>query len=358
MDTKEGMKDFSEKLIHWYELNKRDLPWRNTKDPYYIWLSEIILQQTRVLQGLPYYEKFTSNFPTIQHLASASEDHVLSLWEGLGYYSRARNLHHTAKNIHLNLKGEFPITYDEIIKLKGIGPYTAAAIASFAFNEVKPVLDGNVARVISRIFGVFGPGDTNDFKKQIEKYTNELIDPNRPASFNQAIMEFGATFCTPANPPCEECIFKTRCFAYQKGMVTELPEKKKKLKRRERFLEYFILEFDKKIFLKKRNQNEIWEGLYEPVLIEADKKQVEKVFMKEVVLKKIIGHKSAIQNMSITEYQKHVLSHQDLYVRFWHLALSTLPEQEYIKEYKLIEVSQLTQYGMPIVIKKHLSSIF
>lgn len=348
------MKTFSSKLLSWYEIHKRDLPWRNTNDPYKIWLSEIILQQTRVAQGLPYYEKFTQNYPTVQDLANSPEDKVLHLWEGLGYYSRARNLHYTAKKITSEFKGIFPKSYDEIIQLKGIGPYTAAAISSFAFNEVKPVIDGNVARVISRIFGVLGPGDSTEFKKQVNNWVNQLIDPHNPAGFNQAIMEFGAIQCTPAQPLCDNCIFKQDCFAFQTEMVESLPEKKKKIKRRNRYFEYIFFEYQDLVFLKKRDEKDIWGGLYEPVLIEKEDKSNENEQVKEI-LSRFNLKKNQVTELKIEDYKKHILSHQDLYIRFWYIKLKQLPT---ISNYEPISIRELNKLGMPIVIKNFITKIF
>ena len=219
---------FSEKLIVWYKQNERDLPWRKTTDPYKIWLSEIILQQTRVAQGLNYYNKFLNKHPTIQSLAESSEKNILNLWQGLGYYSRARNLHFTAKYISKELNGKFPTKYQDILNLKGVGEYTAAAIASFSYQEVYPVIDGNVYRVLSRIFGVESAIDSTSGKKIFKKLATELIDNKNPDTYNQAIMEFGALQCKPKNPNCEDCPFLLECFAYKNKQITELPKKDKK----------------------------------------------------------------------------------------------------------------------------------
>ena len=216
------MKQFQVSLVRWYDEKKRNLPWRKTNDPYLIWLSEVILQQTRVDQGLAYYLNFQRSFPTIKNLAEASEMEVLNLWKGLGYYSRARNLHKTAKIVVENYQGNFPSTYDEILKLKGVGPYTAAAISSFAFNEPKAVLDGNVFRVLSRLFGIATPIDSNQGKKEYQALAEELLDKENPAKYNQAIMEFGAMQCVPANPKCDICPLDFMCEAKAKKSVKKL----------------------------------------------------------------------------------------------------------------------------------------
>jgi A/G-specific adenine glycosylase len=228
--------NFSKTIIRWYNKNKRDLPWRHTKDPYKIWLSEIILQQTRVQQGLPYYETFVKKFPTVHHLAKANEDVVMKTWQGLGYYSRARNLHYSAKFISKNLKGKFPNNFEEIKKLKGIGDYTAGAIASFAFNKPYPVVDGNVFRVLSRYFGIKTPIDSAKGKNEFVEKATLLLDKKNPGTFNQAIMEFGAMKCVPQNPDCGKCPLKNGCEALANDTVSALPFKSKKNKIRTRYL--------------------------------------------------------------------------------------------------------------------------
>ena len=224
------MTDFNLLITNWYRQNKRDLPWRLTTDPYKIWLSEIILQQTRVDQGLSYYLKFVKEFPTIQALANASEQQVLALWQGLGYYSRARNLHFTAKTISNELNGKFPNSFTSLKKLKGIGDYTAAAIASFSYNEITPVVDGNVYRVLSRVFNIATPIDSSQGKKLFYELAGELISKENPGEFNQSIMEFGALWCKPQNPKCEDCPLQENCLAFENDTVKLLPVKDKKIK--------------------------------------------------------------------------------------------------------------------------------
>ena len=257
------MAKFSSSIISWYNDNKRDLPWRQTEDPYKIWLSEIILQQTRVEQGSSYYDALISKYPTITSLADANADDVLRLWQGLGYYSRARNLHAAAKYVKNELNGVFPNTYDEIIKLKGVGDYTASAISSFAFKEVKPVLDGNVFRVIARHFGIFSDIAKAGSKKDFKKVLFEIIDSKRPDTFNQAIMEFGALQCSPKKPNCLFCPLNHSCYAYSHDKQGELPIKIKKIKRKSRYFNYIIIKCKDKIALHKRSSGDIWEGLYE-----------------------------------------------------------------------------------------------
>ena len=309
---------FSNSLIHWYLKNKRDLPWRNTHNPYNIWLSEIMLQQTRVAQGLPYYLDFISTFPTVFDLANAPEEKVLKHWQGLGYYSRARNLHYTAQYVAFELKGEFPNNYKELIKLKGIGEYTAAAIASFSFNEVVPVVDGNVFRVLSRYFDIETDISLASAKKEFSDLALELMSKKEPATFNQAIMEFGALQCVPKNPDCQNCIFNSSCAALQKKKVQALPVKLKKIKISYRFFNYLVFEDDKlKTLIQKRDQKGIWQNLYEFPLIESEKEMdldavSELIFNKYHSEFKIIG----ISN-SNAQGQIHKLSHQHLNINFW-----------------------------------------
>lgn len=245
--------DFSTQIIEWYRTNKRDLPWRKTKNPYQIWLSEIILQQTRVEQGLSYYLKFIEKYPSIKDLANAPQDEVLKLWQGLGYYSRARNLHYTSKVITDKYKGEFPATYKEILDLKGIGEYTAAAISSFSFNLPYPVIDGNVYRVLSRVFDIDTPIDSTLGKKEFKELAYELINKNNPSEYNQAIMEFGALYCKPQSPDCENCIFTSTCLAFKTKKINELPVKSKKLKQKNRYFNYLVFIDEDYTYLKKEN---------------------------------------------------------------------------------------------------------
>jgi A/G-specific adenine glycosylase len=312
---------FSNPLLSWYLQYKRDLPWRNTTNPYLIWMSEIMLQQTKVAQGLPYYERFVEAFPTVFDLANATEETVLKLWQGLGYYSRARNLHQTAKYIAINLQGNFPNSYAEIIKLKGVGEYTAAAIASFAFDEVVPVVDGNVFRVLSRYFGVETDIASAKAKKEFTELAATLIPTNNSAMFNQAIMEFGALQCVPKNPNCHECIFNSSCFALQNGTVAMLPVKSKKTKVTNRFFNYLVFkDLDNKTILNKRTEKGIWHNLYEFPNIETK----EEIDIETAVA--LIN--SSFNNLSITKVQVfnsetivHKLSHQKLYITFYKVTV-------------------------------------
>jgi A/G-specific adenine glycosylase len=264
------MVHFQRELINWYQENKRDLPWRKTSDPYKVWLSEVILQQTRVVQGRAYYEKFVSSYPTVNHLASATEEQVLNLWKGLGYYSRARNLHKTAIQVVSGFGGVFPKNYEGLLTLTGIGPYTAAAISSFCFDEPRAVLDGNVFRVLSRLHNIATPINTTSGFKEFSGLAAALLKSKDPATYNQAIMEFGALQCTPKAPKCEICCFNVECLSLKEGVVKERPKKLKKTKTKTRFLLFTVL-YDnehKTVFLRKRTEKDIWQNFYDFKLTE------------------------------------------------------------------------------------------
>ncbi|MEQ8519475.1 MAG: A/G-specific adenine glycosylase [Cytophagales bacterium] len=304
----------SKDLQKWYLKNKRELPWRDTKDPYKIWLSEIILQQTQVVQGLPYYLKFVEKYPQIEDLANAPEAQLLRDWQGLGYYSRARNLLHSAQIICNEMEGIFPKRYDEIIKLKGVGKYTAAAIASFAFKESKAVVDGNVIRVIARLFAIKDAVDQMPGMRKIENLADELIDSKRPDLHNQAMMELGAMICTPKNPNCEACPFQNNCEAYNLKNQGELPVKSKKIKIRNRYFYYLVIISKDHILMKKRVEKDIWQNLYDFPLIEFKKEVNENSFLKNKRLDKLI--KAGFDIREISPFQKHLLSHQSIWAKF------------------------------------------
>ena len=347
--------DFANVLIAWYLTNKRDLPWRNTKDPYKIWLSEIILQQTRVAQGLPYYLAFVEKFPTIDKLALAEENEVLRLWQGLGYYSRARNLHACAKFIHHQLNNKFPRSYRELLTLKGIGPYTAAAIASFAYKEPEAVVDGNVMRVITRFFGMYDDISDNSTQSKIREICNRLISTENPDLFNQAIMEFGALHCKPSQPMCGECPFAGGCIAYANQSQKELPFKRAKIKARTRFFHYLIWQQESLIYMKKRAKGDIWEGLFDLPMIET-KERIDFDSLKIYINNSEIFKNYVIFRTEIPE-MKHILSHQVIYAKFF-LAEIKLKEQvlEEPKEeegfYSLKEIEALPK---PVLITNFLN---
>lgn len=335
---------FYKLLIKWYLQNKRDLPWRNTTDSYPIWLSEIMLQQTRVAQGTPYFLSFIKAFPTVFDLANADEEQVLKLWQGLGYYSRARNLHKTAQFIANELNGVFPEKYVDLLKLKGVGEYTAAAIASFSYNEAVPVVDGNVFRVLSRYFDVETDIAVASAKKEFAALAYELMPKDNPAIFNQAIMEFGALQCVPKSPDCTVCVFNDSCAALQKKKVDVLPVKSKKLKVTIRYFNYLVVEDNLgNTILQKRTAKGIWHNLYEFPLLETDAEKnfdfissyIKDEFFKEY---SIIGIEEWNPKSII-----HKLSHQHLYIKFWKIK---------IKENVLngINAQDVKTYPFPIVI--------
>ncbi|MDQ3193350.1 MAG: A/G-specific adenine glycosylase [Bacteroidota bacterium] len=344
--------DFTALLINWYLQNKRDLPWRNTKNPYFIWLSEIILQQTRVDQGLPYYLNFIVKYPTINELADAKEDNILKLWQGLGYYSRARNLHFTAKTIKNDLDGVFPNNYENLKKLKGVGDYTAAAIASFAFDLPYPVVDGNVFRFLSRVFSINTPIDSLKGKKEFLELASELIDKKQPALFNQAVMEFGATICLPKLPLCNSCPFSENCLALKNNSIGLLPFKNKKIKQKPRYFNYLYIKYNNHIYMQKRTDNDIWQNLYEFPLIESVVREQPSGILKNSLLKEIAGNSWECKNVSI-EY-KHVLSHQIIYATFYEIEITGFKKTE--KNSKYIRIQSFKQHAIPRLIDKYLKN--
>jgi A/G-specific adenine glycosylase len=347
---------FSKKIIGWYQENHRDLPWRNTQDAYKIWLSEIILQQTRVAQGLPYYEKFILQFPDVNSLAKAKERDVLRLWQGLGYYTRARNLHKCAREVVRKFNGRFPQTFGELKQLPGIGDYTAAAIASFAFNERVAVVDGNVFRVLSRVFGVDKNIASSEGKIFFTSLANQLISEDEPAMHNQAVMEFGALHCLPQNPHCEDCVFKKNCVAFQQDLQHVLPVKIKKQKITKRFFYYFLVRSGNKILMTERTGKGIWKGLYDFPLHE------EKSMMSaEKILKKFFPRENHIETSSgntISEEYKHVLSHQIIRARFIQIdwpSLKTLPLTLSHLDARWHSLKQVGKLPKPVLIARYLA---
>ena len=338
---------FSKLLISWYLQNKRDLPWRKTHDAYLIWLSEIMLQQTRVAQGLPYFESFVTAFPTIFDLANASEEQVLKLWQGLGYYSRARNLHHTAKYVATELNGIFPDNYAALLKLKGVGDYTAAAIASFSFNEAVPVVDGNVYRVLSRIFDIETDISNANAKKEFQELALQLMTENttsNPALFNQAIMEFGALQCVPKNPKCEVCVFNDKCLALKKDKVSSLPVKLKKIKVTNRFLNYIVFE-DKlqNTQIQQRSAKGIWHNLYEFPLIETEVD----VSVEEIIKLSAEQFGKTYTFIAVESLHtlpiRHKLTHQNLSIQFWKVKIDGVLSHG-------MPFSEIKKFPFPIVI--------
>ena len=340
---------FSDIIVKWYIKNKRNLPWRNTKDPYKIWISEIILQQTQVNQGLPYYIKFIKNFPNFSVLANANEEKVLKLWQGLGYYSRARNLHIAAKQI--DKAGFFPTKYDDIILLKGVGEYTAAAIASFAFKQPYAVVDGNVFRLLSRFYGIKTPINTTKGKKQFSDLAQNLLNKENPDTHNQAIMEFGSQICKPKKPNCTNCPLNSKCIAYINSSINTLPVKNKKIKLKTQYFEYFYFKMNGYTLIKKRTEKGIWQNMYEFPLIICEK------FMKN---ENVLNHNQFqlwIDNIdfnldSISVF-KHVLSHKKINVRFWEInCLNELPKYNF----KKIKIDEIDKIPIPRIIEKFIEN--
>lgn len=352
---KEGY--FSKKIAEWYHEHHRSLPWRNTQDAYKIWLSEIILQQTRVAQGLPYFEKFIINYPDVHSLARAKERDVLRLWQGLGYYTRARNLHKCANEVAQKLHGKFPDSFEELKKLPGIGDYTAAAIASFAYQQRIAVVDGNVYRVLSRVFGI----DTNiaspEGKKIFTKKANEVISINDPALHNQAIMEFGALHCSPVNPLCEECVLKKMCIAYKENLQHVLPVKIKQQKITKRNFYYFIIKSENRILMTERKSKGIWKGLFDfPLHEEVKPTKVEKI------LKKYFPEiKGSLNPQHISKDYKHVLSHQIIQACFVTVDLPSgkiIPASFGHINAKWYSLKQIEKLPKPALITRYIEDYF
>lgn len=306
------MDEFSGKIYRWYTINKRDLPWRNTNDPYKIWISEIILQQTRVQQGLGYYLNFIEKFPSIEKLAHAKENEVLKIWQGLGYYSRAVNMHLSAKYIVNHLNGIFPRTYNDLLKLKGIGPYTAAAIASIAFNLPCPAVDGNIYRLLARYFGLNEAIDSSKGKKTFHELATELIPEKNAGFHNQSLMEFGALQCTPGKPDCLNCPLSNSCFAFNNNCIDKLPVKSKKKESVTRYFYYYFFEWNKFTFIEKRLADDIWKNLYQFPLLETNTELNEKDLLNWKVLSKI---KDDWEVTKISNKKKHILSHRNIIAR-------------------------------------------
>ena len=328
---------FGEIIIDWYHAHKRKLPWRNTTNPFKIWLSEIILQQTRVDQGLSYYHKFVKQYPTVQKLASAREHDVLKLWQGLGYYSRARNLHHAAKDIMSRFNGKFPSGYNDILSLKGVGEYTAAAISSFSFNQKYAVVDGNVFRVLARYLGISTPVNTSSARKNFYDAAMQLMGDLSPGDFNQAIMEFGALQCKPVSPDCNQCPLQNSCFAFSKNKVRLLPAKNKKVLIRKRYFNYLFIRKGRQVYMRRRTGNDIWKNMYDFPLIETTK---------NISPKKILQHEQWKKYFDGTKYNlsstssliKHQLTHQTIFARFFVIDTGT--------EVRLAGIRRLNKTGI------------
>lgn len=312
---------FSSQLLNWNtHHNHREMPWKGVKDPYKIWLSEVILQQTRVEQGWEYYNRFIKAYPTVKDLSQAPENEVFKYWEGLGYYSRCRNLIHTAKVVAGEMNGQFPHTYEGLLSLKGVGPYTAAAIGSFAFGIPTAVVDGNVIRVLSRFWGIEEEVDKKDVRAQIDKLAQELIDPKQPASYNQAMMDLGATVCKPQQPTCEACPFAQRCFARKNQLQDSLPRKQPKKKARDRWFHYLVIESGSSQLVRQRQSKDIWQDLYEFILVETDEPADEKSIKTSSFWGMPMGHFGKAP-LFVSDEMIHQLTHQKIHCRFLHVRL-------------------------------------
>jgi A/G-specific adenine glycosylase len=370
---------FTKNLLEWHTGHHRPMPWKGERNPYLIWLSEIILQQTRVEQGLPYFERFKATYPTVSDLANAPEDEVMKQWEGLGYYSRARNLHAAAKHIAFELNSSFPTTYEGIRSLKGVGDYTAAAIASFAYNLPHAVVDGNVYRVLSRYFGIETPIDTTEGKREFAQLAQQLLEIGNweigkleiggagesisnfqfpiSSGYNQAIMDFGATHCTPAAPKCPSCPMQGRCLAFLEKRTGQLPVKSKKLERRHRFFNYLIINYLNKVFVKKRSEKDIWQNLYDFPLIETDSLQDDRHFLtKNKTCQTWLGEADwSLRKVSAPQRQE--LTHQRIVATFWELEVGAdflQKEQSWIA----VERGKLANFAFPKVIDLYLNQKF
>ena len=349
---------FAPTLLAWAATLDRPMPWRGERDPYRVWLSEVILQQTRVATGADYYRRFLAAFPTVADLAAASEREVLALWQGLGYYRRARNLHRAARRVVDELGGAFPATYDGLLALPGVGPYTAAAVASLAYGEAVAVVDGNVYRVLARVFGLDDPIDRPAGQRRFRALAEELLPPATPAAYNQAIMDFGATVCTPRSPSCASCPFRERCVALASGRVGELPVKAGATRRRSRYLDYVhLVDARGRMLLRERGAGDIWQGLYDLPAVEsaagfASRREVEAGLPSLALASARAG--------GVSPPVKHVLSHQDLHARFWRYGLEGAGDATGTGDggeaWAWVHPEELPGYGLPRLLSRYLET--
>jgi A/G-specific adenine glycosylase len=340
-------------IINWYNQNKRDLPWRKTNSPYHIWLSEVILQQTRIAQGLDYYLQFIEKYPEIEDLAIAPFDEVLRLWQGLGYYSRARNLHYSARMIVAKYGGRIPDNYTDLIKIKGVGPYTAAAVASIAFKQPVALVDGNVSRVLARLYSVKEPVNSGAGKAELSRLANEILDPSQPGIHNQALMEFGSMVCLPKNPLCGNCVLSEMCLAKLNHETGLYPIKERKIKLRTRYFNYLLIQYHENIFLHKRIQKDIWYLLYEFPLIETGSALSFSKLTKHPAWKLIFGN-GKVSLLDGPKQYKHQLTHQTLHCFFYHVKVNVRPEFRG-DEYILIPYDRMDEFAIPRAIGRYLS---
>jgi len=361
---------FVAQLLAWFDVHKRDLPWRHTQNPYFIWLSEIILQQTRIAQGLPYYENFVKTFPTITDLAQADQEQVLRLWQGLGYYSRARNMHQTAQEIFFEKNSLFPNNFSDLKKLKGIGDYTAAAIASFAFDEKVAVVDGNVFRVLSRFFGIEQDIASGKGKKYFQEFAQAILPTSQTATYNQAIMEFGALHCSPQKPDCLSCVLQPNCVAFAQNKQSRLPIKTKKINTKDRFFDYLVFFYKDKFLLKVRTEGDIWQGLYDFCLVENQNCPpfLSDLYAFCVQNELFFGEKTwknTVLLKDVSATHRHLLSHQRIFAKFYLLEISEQKFLEQLKNTYLLQEfdrEQIQNLPKPILIanyvEKNLFKIF
>lgn len=342
-------------LIYWYKEHKRDLPWRETTDPYIIWISEIILQQTRVAQGMDYFLRFVKRFPDVASLATAEEDEVLKYWQGLGYYSRARNLHAAAQTIMEQFGGIFPSTHKEVLSLKGVGEYTAAAIVSLAWNQPYPVVDGNVYRVLSRLFAIDTPIDSTQGKKQFVELAGMLLDVERAGLHNQAVMEFGALQCVPQSPDCPNCPLVDTCMAYAAGKVQSYPKKQNKVKTRNRYFHYFHIIYRGQTWLSRRRGKDIWEGLFEFPLIETGHAMDFVELSQTSSFRQLFDGTGNSQLSVVLSDVKHVLSHQVLYATFYKVEIERVGEG--LQAYLPVACGDIDKYAVPRLVHIYLEKL-
>lgn len=352
--------DFAQEIESWYRQHGRLLPWRETHDAYRIWVSEIILQQTRVAQGIDYYHRFIGRFPDVKALAEATEDEVLRLWQGLGYYSRARNMHRAAQQV-MELGGTFPQTYEGVRALKGVGDYTAAAIMSFAYDRPYAVVDGNVFRILARTQGIDTPIDTAQGKKMFTALAQELLDRKHPSLYNQAIMDFGAIQCTPKGYQCESCPLRLTCVACREGRVEEYPVKSHRVSIRQRHFTYFYIHDKSHLLLRRRGEGDIWQGLYEMPMVETDKSQSSAQWLKQPWLKHLLAMEAVLTHKASGLH--HQLTHQTISVDFYEISVPFALEGEqemdsagpFLSDYRAVPLASLDDYGMPKLVLQLLS---
>ena len=347
------MVHFTNALYQWYEENKRDLPWRSTSDPYPIWVSEVILQQTQVRQGLPYYSRFLERFPDIGTLAAADEDELMKMWEGLGYYSRARNMHAAAQQVMETMGGLFPGHYKELRQLKGTGDYTASAVASIASGEARAVVDGNVTRVLARFYGISQAVDTTEGAAEIARQASLLLDHNDPGRHNQALMEFGALCCTPRNPDCRQCPVNHHCFAFNHDMVASLPLKNKKNIRKKRFFYYYLAEQGPHLTIEKRKHNDIWKNLYQLPLLETDQEINDREILYNPLVESLCNNHPC-QIDEISRPYKHELTHRQIIARFIRLKTAKLANDG---SRIIINRKEIHKFAFPALIRDYLSEM-